>query len=438
MTIKMNNIKKKIKKGVFDIFIAEISSEQKKYLIYIGIGLLLFFLIVMPLLISYGIGKGMSGYAVASEEQTELRYEGLQREEIIVIQEEASEFEIGLPEYKGADSEIQNIIDAAKSDITAMAKEGLSITGVKKLLIEIYDEANNFQPNYNKIVEKANEIVNSKKKAFSTNDLLSRKELEITEFEKLTDIAATKAWFLHEKATGELKNEQYDDAEKTIEKITPLLTELQITDSLWRTLINTQENKLIKWFGNNIATIILILLLISILVYFTAGKVKIFLLRRKIDYLVVEQDLLDDFIKKAEKGYDNKTITRSMYLMKRRMYETRKEDINKEIPLLKERLQQSMKSTSKSAKEDEEKRKYALKEKENKKRMNSNNKKTNKDKSKQITVESNALDNDLNVVQTINKEIKEETNIPEEINKEEIEKIINVQKKLNTQWSKPL
>src|SRR3990167_3677688 len=71
---------------------------------------------------------------------------------------------------------------------------------------------------------------------------------------------------------------------------------------------------------------------------------QLILLRRRINHLMIEQEVLSGIMKKAQKEYyQDKKITKSMYTMKMELYSSRIEEIKAILPVLQKELQKKKK-----------------------------------------------------------------------------------------------
>ncbi len=284
----------------------------------------------------YGMERGITGFATA--EQISVQQEGsspIDSPETTISQEEGDVLLSNETLYTGNIPEIAAQISAAEEDIREMKEVGLSTTYVSDILIEMLDEANDAKPEYPLIEERANSIEAIKQNAFYVNNLLRLKKTEILEFEIITGLNATPAWELYSKAETELRDERYDNARTALNGVTPTLDETQLEATRLSTILRAQKNRFLEWFKLNIRNILITLVVLAILIFISYKKMQMFIVRRKIDQLIIEQEVLQELMKKAQLEYfDEKRITKSMYLMKMDMYKTRIEEIKAEQPVL--------------------------------------------------------------------------------------------------------
>jgi len=202
------------------------------------------------------------------------------------------------------------------------------------------DEANNYHIDYNKLVNNAALILQAKEDAFYAKDLLGIKEQEIAEFEQISGFNATPAWDIYNKAATELENERYSNARDLLTQVTPTLDQIQVDATRLTTKLLAQKNRFFEWIMNNLLSILSALLVIVLFVIVFYKQLQIILLQKKINGLLIETEVLQQLMKKAQKEYytDGK-ITKSMYAMKTEMYKTRQEEIKSLLPVLKKEVE---------------------------------------------------------------------------------------------------
>lgn len=223
------------------------------------------------------------------------------------------------------------------------------------LLLEMEDEVDDTKTDYNLIIENAARITQAKEDAFYVYDVLALKEQEIREFEQISGINASAAWDLHNKAENEFKNERYQNAKERLAAITPKLDQIQVDATRLTTQLLAQKNRFVEWIKDNLLWILFVLLIFVTTSLFFYKKMELSLLQRNINHLHIEQEVLADLMKKAQRDYykDGK-ITKSMYMMKTHLYKTRAEEIKTMLPVLQKELLKKIKRRE-STKENNEK-----------------------------------------------------------------------------------
>lgn len=282
---------------------------------------LIFFIALLLLFaVYYGVQKGLTSYVIAENFA----------EESVVIQ----------TERHLSDEEMFMIIERAQQDIHEMNIAGFNTYYVTDLYLVMEDESNDNIIDYSLILKNAQLIRDAKENAFYAQDLLSLKEEEIIEFEDISGLNATEAWNMYNKAADELKNERYDNAKNMLNGITPELDRTQIEATRLSTKLFAQKNRLIEWLTHNSIKILFSLLFIVIFCVLFYKKAGIFMLRKKIIHAHIEEEVLADLMKKAQIDYYNeRKITKSMYIMKTEMYKARMEEIKSMLPVLQKELQ---------------------------------------------------------------------------------------------------
>jgi hypothetical protein len=249
------------------------------------------------------------------------------------------------------DAEVKAIIASAEADIIAMEAAGLQTTYVKDLLLEMVDEGTERTIDYEEIEENAAIIANIKQQSLYLIDTLALKEVEIVEFEDITGYDTRSVWELFETAHFELDQERYDNARIAIESITPGLNKIQIEQTRLTTLLDAQRNRAWQWIKANILQLILATMIVSVLGSMLYLKGRVLFIKRKIDNLQIELDILNHLIKKAqEEFYKEGKISKLMYDMKVTTYKERIEEIKSRIPVLRTNLKKIEEEERKSYK----------------------------------------------------------------------------------------
>ena len=274
--------------------------------------------------VTYGVEKGLTGYAIIDSETAELQQEKyLSREQI------------------------EHVINTSSKYVEEMNNAGFSTYYVTDILLDMKDEASDTKIDYEKILANAALISKAREDAFYVYDLLTLKEIEIIEFEQISGINASSAWQLYNNAQTEFENERYENAKEALNAITPKLDQIQVDATRLTTQLLAQKNRFMEWVKNNVISIVLTIFVIAGLALFFYKKMEISLIQRKITHLQIEQEVLADLMKRAQKEYYNDgKITKSMYTMKTELYKNRTEEIKTTLPILQRDLLKKMKKES--------------------------------------------------------------------------------------------
>src|SRR3989338_4758425 len=243
-----------------------------------------------------------------------------------------------------SDNEIELLLNRSAEIVEEMREEGLPTLYAEDLLIEMQDEANDYNINYNKLLENAQHIAQAREDALYVRDVLILKSEEISDYEEISGFDASAAWTLYNLAKEEFENERYQNAKDILGEITPALDKITVDQTRLQTRIFAQTNRLWEWIKNNVVAIIVTLLVMALLVALSYKRARFILLRRRINHLMIEEEVLSGLMKKAQKEYyQDKKITKSMYTMKMELYSSRIEEIKAILPVLQKELQKKKK-----------------------------------------------------------------------------------------------
>ncbi len=239
-----------------------------------------------------------------------------------------------------SETEIELLLNRSAEIVEEMREEELPTLYVEDLLIEMQDEANDYNINYNKLLENSQLIMQAKEDALYVRDVLVLKSQEIREYEEISGFDASVAWELYNLAREEFANERYQNAKDILGEITPALDKITVDQTRLQTRIFAQTNRLWEWIKNNIVAITVTLLVMALLFALSYKRAQFILLRRRINHLMIEEEVLSGLMKRAQKEYyQDKKITKSMYAMKMEMYTLRIEEIKAMLPVLQKELQ---------------------------------------------------------------------------------------------------
>src|SRR3989338_6302961 len=239
-----------------------------------------------------------------------------------------------------SDIEIELLLNKSAEIVEEMREEGLPTLYAEDLLIEMQDEANDYNINYNKLLENAQHIAQAREDALYVRDVLIMKSEEISDYEEISGFDASAAWTLYNLAKEEFENERYQNAKDILGEITPALDKITVDQTRLQTRIFAQTNRLWEWVKDNAVAITVTLLVMALIVALSYKRMQFILLRRRINHLMIEEEVLSGLMKKAQKEYyQDKKITKSMYAMKMEMYTLRIEEIKAMLPVLQKELQ---------------------------------------------------------------------------------------------------
>ena len=245
-----------------------------------------------------------------------------------------------IQEHYVSEREIEILVNRSAEIVEEIRNEGLPTLYVQDLLIEMQDEANDYNINYNKLLENSQLILQAREDALYVRDVITLKEQEISEYEEVSGFDASGTWTLYNLAKEEFANERYQNAKDILGEITPALDKITVDQTRLQTRIFAQTNRLLEWIKNNAVAITVTLLVMALLFALSYKRAQFILLRRRINHLMIEEEVLSGLMKKAQKEYyQDKKITKSMYAMKMEMYTLRIEEIKAMLPVLQKELQ---------------------------------------------------------------------------------------------------
>jgi len=238
--------------------------------------------------------------------------------------------------------EARNALENAKADMLEMAESGFSVQLVNDTLFEaeqIFIAQNMLeQPDYSFVLVKTKSIAEIKRKAFSVYDELNAlsKKLEKEEAEE----NMSEAYTIFEKAKQEFYDERYDKAMLLIEECYVKINEIHALRTKIRAIYEAGTSKLVRFFRIRWKVLSITLAVLLILFFSFRKKVAILFVKRKINNLKFEKDVLKNLIKKTQYEYFQKgKIPESLYHIRIDKFGTLIRDINRQIPLLEEAIE---------------------------------------------------------------------------------------------------
>jgi len=187
---------------------------------------------------------------------------------------------------------------------------------------------------YADVLIHTNNIENRSQKAFIIFDSITAAEIRINNYrEEKVDVGEAEK--LLEEARISFNEERYEDSEILLEKITENL-ELKKTETATLNVLKTGTKNFIQRYW---IYMLIFVSLFSILGFFLYKKITENLLKKKIDKMNIERDILTDLIKKIQlQRYKDKTISSSVYNIKMEKYQKRLNEIKEVLPVLESQL----------------------------------------------------------------------------------------------------
>lgn len=219
--------------------------------------------------------------------------------------------------------------------------EGLNDTKRKeqaKRLLTTAQEKIGFEVDYKKVLEKTRTIHDRKEKAYEINDLIRASELRIAEF-KQEDLDTSEVKGILSDAVSEFQDERYEDAESLLKPINSILIGLSAETTLARTIYRAGKENLANFIKENYKWILSILGLLSVIALLLYNRITALILKRKIQDMKIEIEVLEDLTKKAQSDYFARgSITKQTFDIKKSNYKERLVEIKRKLPVMETRL----------------------------------------------------------------------------------------------------
>ncbi|MBU5575150.1 MAG: hypothetical protein KQA40_01635 [Candidatus Aenigmarchaeota archaeon] len=246
----------------------------------------------------------------------------------------------------------------AKEDMKKMIEDGFNVVRYNDTLLIAETEFNskyylevarNETQNYTKVKNLINELSNLKSLAYRTKDELETLKSTIDE---LSEINITPVLESYEKARADFYSERYEIALKEIEDTYKVISEQQSIQTklklFYEITSRTLEN-FIKTYWKEILITIAIIIILSFISY---KRIKVYLLKKKLENLYIRRNSVRNLIANVQRDYFEKgKIDEGTYNIKVRKYGEIIRDINRQIPLIKEELEEIERKIKREQKE---------------------------------------------------------------------------------------
>ncbi|MEM5783338.1 MAG: hypothetical protein QXX01_03190 [Candidatus Aenigmatarchaeota archaeon] len=246
----------------------------------------------------------------------------------------------------------------AKEDMKKMIEDGFNVVRYNDTLLIAETEFNskyyleiarNETQNYTKVKNLINELSNLKSLAYRTKDELETLKSTIDE---LSGINITPVLESYEKARADFYSERYEIALKEIEDTYKVISEQQSIQTklklFYEITSRTLEN-FIKTYWKEILITIAIIIILSFISY---KRIKVYLLKKKLENLYIRRNSVRNLIANVQRDYFEKgKIDEGTYNIKVRKYGEIIRDINRQIPLIKEELEEIERKIKREQKE---------------------------------------------------------------------------------------
>jgi len=226
----------------------------------------------------------------------------------------------------------------AENDVKLMISAGFNVTSLTSALNaakDLFDKGS-----YDQAYELANQISLVKQKAFSISDrfdiidsmILDLKSKGVDIQQQLSD---------YNKAKNAFYAEDYTTADSLSNDILNKLDNLESQFALNKTLTIAYTSNLVEFIKSNLALIIVLITVISILGFVFYKKYKRVRFKKKLIYLNSLENSVKNLIKEAQRKYFvDKTIDKSEYELRLEEYNQKLADIKREVNVITSKLKE--------------------------------------------------------------------------------------------------
>ncbi|MBU0615195.1 MAG: hypothetical protein KJ601_03820 [Nanoarchaeota archaeon] len=186
---------------------------------------------------------------------------------------------------------------------------------------------------YPRVMQIVEDIKWRRDKAYELQDRIRAYEILFSELSPSMNIST--AVLILDNARIELDDERYVKSEDQLSLIDNELDKIRAESTFVRTIIRIGRDTIIAFFVDNYIAIIVFLLLVLIFFMVFFRRLQIYLLKKKIRDMVLEQDVLIKLIKTAQEDYyAHVKIPRKLYETKVFNYKKRAGEIKSQLPVL--------------------------------------------------------------------------------------------------------
>jgi hypothetical protein len=200
---------------------------------------------------------------------------------------------------------------------------------------------------YSDVIPLLNQIEKRKKDAFELQDSIiaamtqtiddpdQEVSLEVFLSPNFSPIEDEKTLDLLDQINESFYEDRFEDTESLLDQLKNYLEQKKI-DS---TTINSLKNNTKNFIQRNWILIIITLIAISVVIYFSYRKISIYLTEKKIKKLKAKKIALVELIKKAQiERYKDNSISNLVYNIKMKNYKEKLNEIKEDLPVLEKKL----------------------------------------------------------------------------------------------------
>lgn len=213
-----------------------------------------------------------------------------------------------------------------------------------RILVATAQEKIGVPVDYKQVLEKTAAIAERKAKTYELSDLIRSSELRIEEF-KQEGLNTSEADVILANAVNEFKNERYEDVENLLATIDTKLIELSAETTMMKTIYRAGKVNIIAFFENHYKELLLLLGSLSVIALLLYNRIMIVILRRKIKDLKVEEDVLEELMKRTQADYFARAnIPRHIFEVKIAKFKERLAEVKQTLPVMESLLDKRLKS----------------------------------------------------------------------------------------------
>jgi len=190
---------------------------------------------------------------------------------------------------------------------------------------------------YSDVTVLTDEIKSRREQAFFIYDSLTALQLEI-EANKRSNIDLEETTSLVEEANTAFYEDRYKDSQNLLEQAKNSLEEAKTQTAAQYSMQRSAQNFIQRYW----LALLAILLVLVIIIFLSYKRINIHLLKNKIKKMKMEQNALQDLMKKTqlERFKENK-ISGIVYNIRTKKYQDRINEIKEELPVLESKLKKS-------------------------------------------------------------------------------------------------
>jgi len=234
-------------------------------------------------------------------------------------------------------------LKTTEQDIQQMKDAGFNTLRVEDLLTEaknLFDaqsalEKQGGKPDYSFVITRTTEISSIKEKAFQAKDELAALEIAIAKLEGF-DISPVNGLLTQVKQAFEAG--RFEEAIEKMDETYQKISELQAATTRVSALLDAWRASLTAFVTENWLWLIIAGILIVIFVFVFGKRVSVYLIKRKIQRLNFEKQVIQNLIKDAQEKYFSGEMPENTYYIKIAKYAELTREVNRQLTVLDSKL----------------------------------------------------------------------------------------------------